>query len=225
MKVEQLSHEASRSARAIADADARAASAHATMMQALQEQKTAEDRAAAAEARVNDAVALRLRSMGADRTQWPEVARKGVEEAEHAAAAAAARAREVEGQLDAVKREVEENAAQQARWRVRGRLCGSGMHFGDAGRACILAMRLAAALITSDFQGRLHPCVSTRHAGSMVDHMHVNRFRLPSAVASASTLVICTSIFLNEAWSETCLALCAALQDELCLCGSWTHAF
>lgn len=123
-KVEQLGQEAAHTARAIVEADTRAACAHAAMMDALREQKAAEERSAAAEARVAEAVALRLRSMGDDRAQWPEVARRGVEKAERAAAAAAASAREVEGQLEAVRREVDENAAQQARWKVRG--CGAG---------------------------------------------------------------------------------------------------
>lgn len=199
MKVEQLSHEASRSARAIADADARAASAHTTMMQALQEQKTAEDRAAAAEARVNDAVALRLRSMGADRAQWPEVARKGVEEAEHAAAAAAARAREAEGQLEAVQREVEENAAQQARWKVRGRFCGSGIHFGNASRGrshkrlsrkptslCVPASRMypwwTSCMSTgSDHHRPLRLCLHPRHMHEYVLERSMVRY-MPRAL-------------------------------------------
>lgn len=117
-KVEQLSRESTHTARAIAEADTRAADAHAAMFEALREQQAAEERSAAAEARVSEAVALRLRSMGADRAQWPEAARKGVEEAEYAAAAAGARVRELEGQLDTIQREVDQNAAQQARWKV-----------------------------------------------------------------------------------------------------------
>lgn len=121
-KVEQLSREAAHTARVIADADARAADANAAMFEAMRERQAAEERSSAAEARVTEAVALRLRAMGADRAQWPEVARKGVEDAEHEAAAAGARVRDLEGQLEAVRREVEENAAQQARWKVRSAL-------------------------------------------------------------------------------------------------------
>ena len=72
-KIEAQMQETIESAKAVAEADARAASMHDAMMGALREQQAAEARAALLETRIRDEVAVRLRAIGSDRTLWPQV--------------------------------------------------------------------------------------------------------------------------------------------------------
>jgi hypothetical protein len=72
-KLEAHMHESVQSAQAIADAEARAASMHDNMMTALREQQAAEARTAQLEARIQEEVSLRMRTVGADRALWPQV--------------------------------------------------------------------------------------------------------------------------------------------------------
>lgn len=72
-KIEAHMHENVEAAKAVADADARAASMHDAMMGALREQQAAEARAALLETKVRDEVAARIRAIGIDQSLWPQV--------------------------------------------------------------------------------------------------------------------------------------------------------
>jgi hypothetical protein len=117
-KVQLLTEELIQSASAITATEARAASCDAAAMDSLQARHSAERHAQALERSVEDEVARKLRSVGSDRAQWPQVALQEVRAAEAKATVAAAQVSQLATERGELAARLQQCEAQLRLWQV-----------------------------------------------------------------------------------------------------------